>query len=54
LHEELATMARKNQKCTEPPASTDGPQPVPQPSCSECGREREPPIAGPNDPIEVL
>jgi len=54
LHEELVSMAQKNQKCTEPPASTDGPQPVPQPPCSECGREREPPIARPNDPIEVL
>ena len=54
LHEELATMAQKNQKRTEPSASIDGPQPVPQPPCSECGREREPLIAGPNEPIEVL
>ena len=44
----------KKPKGTEPPASTNGPQPVPQSSCLECGREMEPPIAGPNDPIEVL
>ncbi|KAJ8426863.1 hypothetical protein Cgig2_008658 [Carnegiea gigantea] len=52
LHEEFASLARENQKHTDPAALTPCPPPAPRPPCSECGREREPPLAGPNDPIE--
>ncbi|KAJ8435402.1 hypothetical protein Cgig2_009653 [Carnegiea gigantea] len=52
LHEEFASLARENQKHTDPAALTHGPPPASRPPCSECGREREPPSAGPNDPIE--
>ncbi|KAJ8437301.1 LOW QUALITY PROTEIN: hypothetical protein Cgig2_006405 [Carnegiea gigantea] len=37
---------------TKPFASTQGPQLVPKPLCSECGSEREHPMVGTNDPIE--
>ena len=53
LQEEFAGMARENQKHTDPVASTHDSLPAPQPLCSECGRERETQLAGPNDPIEV-
>ncbi|KAJ8423136.1 hypothetical protein Cgig2_011757 [Carnegiea gigantea] len=53
LHEEFASLARENQKHTDPAASTHGSLPAPQPPCSECGREREPQLVGLNDPIEV-
>ncbi|KAJ8440091.1 hypothetical protein Cgig2_025290 [Carnegiea gigantea] len=52
LHEEFASLARENQKHTDPAASTHGSLPAPQPPCSECGREREPQLVGLNDPIE--
>ena len=35
-------------------ASTHGPPPAPQPSWSECGTERETPIAAPNNRICFL
>ncbi|KAJ8434394.1 hypothetical protein Cgig2_014241 [Carnegiea gigantea] len=54
LHEEFASLARDNQKHTDRAALTPCPPPAPRPPCSECGREREPPLAGPNDPIEVI
>ncbi|KAJ8451709.1 hypothetical protein Cgig2_018343 [Carnegiea gigantea] len=53
LHEEFASLARDNQKHTDPAALNPCPPPAPQPPCSECGRERESPLAEPNDPIEV-
>ncbi|KAJ8446933.1 hypothetical protein Cgig2_026431 [Carnegiea gigantea] len=52
LHEEFASLARDNQKHTDPAALTPYPPPAPRLPCSEYGREREPPLAGPNDPIE--
>ncbi|KAJ8426040.1 hypothetical protein Cgig2_021398 [Carnegiea gigantea] len=52
LHKEFASVARENQKHTDLAASTHDRLPAPQPPCSECGSEREPQIAGPNDLIE--
>ncbi|KAJ8433616.1 hypothetical protein Cgig2_023555 [Carnegiea gigantea] len=54
LQEEFVSVAQENQKHIEPAASTHGPPPAPQPLCSECGNEREPPMAWPNDPIERI
>ncbi|KAJ8432427.1 hypothetical protein Cgig2_016057 [Carnegiea gigantea] len=53
LHEEFTSLARDSQKHTGPAALTPCPPPAPRPPCSKCGREREPPLAGPNDSIEV-
>ncbi|KAJ8436047.1 hypothetical protein Cgig2_017515 [Carnegiea gigantea] len=45
-------MAVENQANTEPLASTYGSPPAPKEPSVACGSEKEPPIGGPNDPIE--
>ncbi|KAJ8433833.1 LOW QUALITY PROTEIN: hypothetical protein Cgig2_028150 [Carnegiea gigantea] len=51
LQTKLAHMAPENQAHTEPSASTHGSLPTPEQPLLECCSEREPPIAGPNDPV---
>ncbi|KAJ8443038.1 LOW QUALITY PROTEIN: hypothetical protein Cgig2_030241 [Carnegiea gigantea] len=52
IREGIRKRGIRKPKAHRPVASTHGPPLAPQPLCSECGSEREPPMAGPNDPIE--
>ncbi|KAJ8436040.1 LOW QUALITY PROTEIN: hypothetical protein Cgig2_017508 [Carnegiea gigantea] len=50
---ETTHMVKENHTHIEPLASTHGSPPIAEKPCLECDIEREPPIAGPNDPIEL-
>jgi len=53
LQAQLARQAQENQAHTEPSASTHGSSPALERPRQKCGSEREPPTAGPNDPINL-
>ena len=53
LQAKSAHMAQESQEHIEPSASTYDPPVAPEQPCSKCASERESPIAGQNDPIEV-
>ena len=53
LQRKSTHMVQENHVHTEPSASTHGSPPAPKEPCQQCGSKREPPIGGPNDPIEV-
>ncbi|KAJ8436052.1 hypothetical protein Cgig2_017520 [Carnegiea gigantea] len=53
LQMKLAPMAQANQAHTEHLASTHGSPPAAEQPCPKHGSEAEPPIARPNNPIEI-
>ncbi|KAJ8436039.1 hypothetical protein Cgig2_017507 [Carnegiea gigantea] len=53
LQTKSAHMAPKKQAHTEPSTSAHGSPLIPEEPSQECGSVREPPVAGPNDPIEI-